>query len=203
MKSAIALIVSWLMMFSACGCQATEGDVENKGQLERPSTPSSNILVVYFSATGATKTLAESAADYLNADLYEIVPEIPYTDEDLAYYTDCRADREQKDPDARPEIAGMVEDMNQYGTILLGYPIWHGQAPRIISTFLESYDFSGKTIAPFCTSHSSGIGSSDTDLYALCGKDTKWIKGKRFGRDGAGEELKDWLNEIGITQTER
>ena len=103
----------------------------------------------------------------MNADLYEIIPEDPYTEEDLAYYTDGRADQEQNNPDARPAISGEVENMAQYDVVLLGYPIWHGQAPRIISTFLESYDFSGKTIVPFCTSHSSGIGSSDDDLHSL------------------------------------
>ena len=85
----------------------------------------------------------------MNADLYEIIPEDPYTEEDLAYYTDGRADQEQNNPDARPAISGEVENMAQYDVVLLGYPIWHGQAPRIISTFLESYDLSGKTIVPF------------------------------------------------------
>ena len=107
--------------------------------------------------------IAEYAADSLNAALYEIVPEIPYTDADLAYYTGGRADKEQNDDSARPAISGEVSGMREYDTIILGYPIWHGQAPRIISTFLESYDFSGKTIVPFCTSHSSGIGSSATN----------------------------------------
>lgn len=99
------------------------------------------ILVAYFSATGTTEQVAQQAAKILGADLYEIVPEDPYTEADLAYYTGGRADQEQDDPGARPGIANSVEDMDQYDTILLGYPIWHGQAPRIISTFLESYDF--------------------------------------------------------------
>jgi len=82
--------------------------------------------------------------------------------------------------------------------ILLGYPIWHGQAPRIISTFLESYDFSGKTIAPFCTSHSSGIGSSADNLHFLCTDSTKWIDGKRFGSETSKETMKKWLEDIGF-----
>lgn len=115
----------------------------------------------------------------MGADIYEIVPEQPYTQEDLAYYTDGRADREQSNPLARPVISGSALDMSRYHVIILGYPIWHGQAPKIISTFLESYDFTGKTIVPFCTSHSSGIGSSDTDLHALAaGAD--WLSGRRF-----------------------
>lgn len=96
------------------------------------------------------------------------MPEEPYTEANLAYYTVGRADQEQDDPSARPAINGGVEDISQYDTVLLGYPIWHGQAPRIISTFLESYDFAGKTIISFCTSHSSGVGSSADNLHDLC-----------------------------------
>ena len=114
-------------------------------------------LVAYFSATNTTRPLAEYAAGVLDADLYEIVPEVPYTDADLAYYTNGRADREQNDPAARPAISGSVDNMADYDVVFLGYPIWHGQAPRIISTFLESYDFTGKTIVPFCTSHSLSL----------------------------------------------
>ena len=157
-----------------------------------------NILVVYFSATGTTRPLAEYAADILNADIYEIIPEIPYTDADLAYYTGGRADKEQNDPTARPAISGSVSNMENYDTIILGYPIWHGQAPRIISTFLESYDFSGKTILPFFTSHSSGIGSSDTNLRTLA-QNAKWLDGRRFAGGTAKEELAEWLNEMNIT----
>ncbi|MCD8322450.1 MAG: aldo/keto reductase [Oscillospiraceae bacterium] len=159
-----------------------------------------NILVAYFSATGTTKALAEYAADALGADIYEIVPEEPYTEEDLAYYTGGRADREQNDASARPAISGSVENMEQYDIILLGYPIWHGQAPRIISTFLESYDFSGKTILPFCSSHSSGIGSSATDLQSLT-DNTNWLSGERFAADTSKEDIAAWLESIGLQKT--
>ena len=155
-------------------------------------------LVVYFSATGTTKPLAEYAADILNADIYEIVPDDPYTEEDLAYYTNGRADREQNDSSARPAISGSVKNMEQYDTILLGYPIWHGQAPRIISTFLESYDFSGKKTFPFCTSHSSGIGSSDTNLHSLA-ENANWLNGRRFAGGTTKEEIAAWLDEMKIT----
>ena len=153
-------------------------------------------LVVYFSATGTTKLLAEYAAEILNADLYEIVPETPYTEEDLAYYTNGRADQEQNDSSARPAISGNVENMERYDTIILGYPIWHGQAPRIISTFLESYDFSEKTIIPFCTSHSSGIGSSADNLHDLCPDSTEWKEGKRFEAATSKEEIEEWFKSM-------
>lgn len=141
---------------------------------------STKTLVVYFSCTGTTELVAEYITEILGADSYQIVPEDPYTEADLAYYTDGRADQEQNDPDVRPAISGGVENMDEYDTIILGYPIWHGQAPRIISTFLESYDFSGKTIVPFCTSHSSGIGSSADNLHVLCADSTLWMEGRRF-----------------------
>lgn len=141
---------------------------------------STKTLVVYFSCTGTTELVAEYITEILGADSYQIVPEDPYTEADLAYYTNGRADQEQNDPDVRPAISGGVENMDEYDTIILGYPIWHGQAPRIISTFLESYDFSGKTIVPFCTSHSSGIGSSADNLHVLCADSTLWMEGRRF-----------------------
>lgn len=152
-------------------------------------------LVVYFSATGTTKAMAEYVAEILNADIYEIVPKQPYTEADLAYYTNGRADQEQNNSDARPEILGNVENMENYDTIILGYPIWHGQAPKIISTFLESYDLSDKTIIPFCTSHSSGIGSSADNLHSLCSDTVIWKDGRRFAKDTDKAEVKLWLNE--------
>lgn len=125
---------------------ALTGAPENvpDGAESNNNTAGNKTLVAYFSATGTTRLLAEYAADVLEADLYEIVPKQPYTEADLAYYTDGRADQEQSDPAARPAIAGDSLDMSQYQVIMVGYPIWHGQAPKILSTFLESYDFQGK-----------------------------------------------------------
>lgn len=172
-------------------------NVNRDDTVKNQNTEANKILVAYFSATQTTKRLAEYAADILNADIYEIVPEVPYTEEDLAYYTDGRADREQNDSSARPAISGNIENIKQYDTILLGYPIWHGQSPRIISTFLESYDFSGKTILPFCTSHSSGIGSSDTNIHSLA-SNAEWLKGKRFAAGTLQADIESWLNEMEI-----
>lgn len=163
-------------------------------ETEQEENMDQTILVAYFSATGTTEQVAKQAAEILGADLYEIVPEDPYTEEDLAYYTGGRADQEQNDPDVRPAISGSIEDMNKYDTVLLGYPIWHGQAPRIISTFLESYDFSEKTILPFCTSHSSGIGSSADNLHELCPDTVHWLEGQRFGSGTGENEIRQWID---------
>ncbi|MBQ7549714.1 MAG: hypothetical protein IJT03_08440 [Clostridia bacterium] len=162
----------------------------------------SDILVVYFSATGTTETIANYAAAALSADIYEIEAEVPYTAADLAYYTGCRADKEQSDPTARPAISGSVDNMSQYKTILLGYPIWHGQAPKIIYTFLESYDLSGKTIIPFCTSHSSGIGSSATNLHSLA-PNSQWNSGRRFANGTSEAQIVSWLQALTLISTEK
>jgi len=158
------------------------------------------VLIAYFSATNNTESIATHLNTILDADLYEIVPETPYTSADLNYNTDCRANREQNDSSARPAITGSVENMEQYDVIFLGYPIWWGQAPKIISTFLESYDFSGKTIVPFCTSGSSGIGSSATNLHSLASAAT-WMDGQRFSGSASQATVESWVNGLNLTLT--
>lgn len=177
----------------------TSNDEADTMKRNNQSKETTNILVAYFSCTGTTKPLAEYAAGYLNADLYEIVAETPYTSEDLDYNkSNSRVSKEQEDANARPAISGKVENMDQYTTVVLAYPIWWGQAPRIISTFLESYDFSGKTIVPFCTSHSSGIGSSDKNLHSLVDGSVEWKDGNRFAGGTMESEITGWLDEMGI-----
>lgn len=170
-------------------------------QPTEPTTTGSTTLVAYFSRTGNTKPLALYAAEILSADTFEIEAAVPYTDDDIKYYTDCRADREQNDPTARPEIANDVKNMAQYDTIILAYPIWHGQAPKIIYTFLESYDFSGKTIIPFCTSASSPIGSSATNLHSLA-PDAVWKDGRRFPAGTTKETIAEWLSTFDLNTGE-
>ncbi len=153
-------------------------------------------LVVYFSNTGNTKTIAEYISEELGADLFEIIPAVPYTSADLDYNdSSSRSTIEQNDSSSRPEIANTVENMEQYDTIYLGYPIWWGRAPQIMSTFLESYDFDGKTIVPFCTSASSGIGSSDTNLHGLTSPGTNWLAGRRFSGGASRDVVAEWLSE--------
>lgn len=155
----------------------------------------SDILVAYFSATGTTKTMAGYISEVTGGDLYEIVPEIPYSSEDLNYSdNNSRSSREQNDEGARPVISGNVEDMDQYETIFVGYPIWHGDAPMVIDTFLESYDFTGKTIVPFCTSGGSGIDTSMQTIRGLC-PDSTVRQGSRIGNTS---EIETWLNQMGF-----
>lgn len=159
------------------------------------------VLVAYFSATNTTRPLAEYIADGLDADIYEIVPETPYTSADLNYNNpSSRATAEMNDPNVRPAISGGVYNMEQYDIVFIGYPIWWGQAPRIISTFIESYDFGGKTIVPFCTSGSSGIGSSARNLHSLTDGAT-WLDGQRFSGGTSRSTMIQWVNGLGLAIT--
>ena len=149
---------------------------------------SERVLVAVFSASGVTKKVGEEIARIAGGDFYEIVPKEKYTSADLNW-TDrnSRSTLEMKDPKARPEIAGAPVDMSAYDTVVLGYPIWWGVAPRIIDTFLESYDFSGKKIIPFCTSGGSGLGRSDQKLHQDVSGDVKWEKGVQINRPNEAE----------------
>lgn len=160
------------------------------------------VLVVYFSATNTTEGVAEHIANGLNADIYEIVPEDPYTDADLNYNdNNSRTTIEMNDPNARPAISGSVENMEQYDIIFVGYPIWWGEAPRIVSTFMESYDFSGKTIVPFCTSGGSGIGSSASNLERLTSGAT-WLDGRRLNGSDSQDTVMEWVNSLDLNLAE-
>ena len=153
------------------------------------------ILVVYFSCTGSTEKIAQYIADGLSADIYRITPETPYTAADLNYNdSSSRTTKEQNDPSARPAISGTI-NTDGYDVIFLGYPIWHGQAPKIMYTFVESKNLSGKTIIPFCTSGSSGIGSSATNLSASA-SGAKWLAGNRFSGSASGDSVMNWVNSL-------
>ena len=153
------------------------------------------ILVAVFSASGVTKAVGEEIARVAGGDFFEIVPKEIYTPDDLNWMNKrSRSSVEMNDPAARPEIAGRVADMASYDTVIVGFPIWWGIAPRIIETFLESYDFSGKTILPFCTSGGSGVGRSDTALHKNISGDVKWARGVQFNRPSE-KEIRRWLDK--------
>ena len=156
----------------------------------------SDALVVYFSCTGTTKGVAEKLAKVTGADLYEIVPAVPYTDEDLNYSDrSTRATSEQDHPDTRPEIGGEDIDLAGYNIVYIGYPIWWGEEPRILCTFVEAHDFTGMTVIPFCTSGGSGIGRSGRDLAELAGTGT-WLDGARHSGSISEDELLAWVNGL-------
>ena len=154
------------------------------------------ILVAVFSASGVTRKVGKEIARITGADFYEIVPEEIYTTADLDWMNKkSRSSLEMNDPAARPRIAGSALDMAAYGTVIVGFPIWWGVAPRIIDTFLESYDFSGKKIIPFCTSGGSGVGRSDTALHKDVSGDAEWARGRQINRPNEAE-IRRWLNEV-------
>lgn len=149
-------------------------------------------VVVYFSGTGNTREVANLLAKEADADIYEIVPENVYTSDDLNYNDDnCRANQEMNDDTARPAISNDLSAVSEYDVIYLGYPIWWGTAPRIIQTFIESYDISGATVYLFCTSGSSGIEKSISDLQQLY-PDLNIADGKRLN-DATAEDVKEWI----------
>ena len=210
-KRLLVMVMSAMMIFTLTACGGTTAsskNTENKSvsaaqpaadNTSKPQDAHGKILVAYFSCTGNTKSLAETAAKVLAADVYEIRPETPYTAEDLNYNDEStRATVEQKNDNARPALADQNANIAAYDTIVLAYPIWWGQAPRILDTFVESYDFSGKTIVPICTSGGSDIGSSAGFLKGHTRGTGNWKNGKQFGSSASENEIKDWLNGLGL-----
>ena len=153
-------------------------------------------LVAYFSASGVTKEVALQIAQKEGADVFEIKPAVPYTQADLNWRDEkSRSSLEMKDAKSRPEIGEKMNDMQAYDTVFLGFPIWWYVAPTIIDTFLESYDFAGKTIIPFATSGGSGMGKTVEVLKALCPDTVKWMPGKML--NGASrQKVSDWLEQL-------
>lgn len=199
----LLLMITLCVLLVSCGKQNESGnnktikDSSLDEEKDKEETQNiSNVLVVYFSATGNTKAVAESIADEMQADIYEIIPEKPYTDADLDYNDkNSRSTLEMNDSSARPEISGTVDNFEQYDTVFLGYPIWWGEAPRILDTFVEKYDFKDKTVIPFCTSASSSIDSSAATLEKLAGSGN-WMEGQRFSGSESQDKVKEWTKQF-------
>ena len=154
------------------------------------------ILVAVFSARGITRQVGKKIAGICGGAFFEIIPEEIYTSDDLNWMDkNSRSSAEMNDPSVRPRIRSRIEDMDAYDTVILGFPIWWGVAPRIIETFLESYDFTGKTIIPFCTSGGSGVGRSDTELHKNVSRQAKWEKGVQINRPNE-TEIRKWLDRV-------
>jgi len=155
-------------------------------------------LVAYFSASGVTAKVAETLSEAIGADIYAIEPEVPYTKADLNWMDkQSRSSLEMKDLSSRPAIKGKCDNMDEYDTIFVGFPIWWYVSPTIINTFLESYDMSGKTIVPFATSGGSGMGKTNEKLQPSC-PNSKLIEGKVFKKTVAKDELAEWVNSLNV-----
>ncbi len=154
-------------------------------------------LVAFFSASGTTKQVANILAEAIGADVFEIVPSKPYTSADLNWMDKhSRSSVEMADKTARPQIKNELKNMAEYDVVFLGFPIWWYTAPRIINTFLESYNFSGKTVVLFATSGGSGLGNTAKDLKPSCDETTKIISGKLLNGRPSKEELKTWVESL-------
>ena len=153
-------------------------------------------LVAYFSATGVTKKLAERVSKIVGADLHEIVPKEIYTEEDLNWMNEnSRSSIEMKNKSFRPEIANKINNIDDYDTIYVGFPIWWYVAPTIINTFLESYNLTGKTIIPFATSGESLMGNTNKELKNSC-KGSVLKEGRRFDIKDSDEIIKNWIESL-------
>ena len=208
MKKILAILMTLCMLIGLTACsggkteEAADGTAETAAeeQTEAPASDESGsgseALVVYFSATGNTKGVAEKIASVTGADLYEIKAAQEYTEADLDWNDeDSRTTHEQNDPAFRPEIGSDPVSLDGYTTIYIGYPIWWGEEPRIMDTFVENYDFDGITVIPFCTSGGSGIGRSGQNLAENAGSGN-WLEGGRLESGISEDELKTWIEGL-------
>ena len=197
MKKIIPLLVSALMLLSlaACGSKTTAPETTTA-----PAASGGRTLVVYFSATGNTKAAAEAIAAATGGDLLELEPAEPYTSADLDYNNaDSRVSREHDDESLR-DVAlktTTVANWADYDTVYIGYPIWWGIAAWPVDTFVKANDFTGKTVIPFCTSASSGLGQSAEHLSELA-NGGEWMGGMRFPSGVNGDEVRQWVDDLGL-----
>lgn len=196
------LTVLLVLGCTACGQEKGIGKVtikENKATASAmtPGPGDHKTLVVFFSASGNTARLANTLASALQADRLELKPAQPYTAQDLDYNTPgVRSTVEQKDESSRPQLAGTIGDLKQYDTVYIGYPIWWGLAPRLMYTFVESVDLTGKRVIPFCTSGGGGMGASGEALAAAAKGRGSWLSGKEFAPSATSDELKAWAGRL-------
>lgn len=208
MKMWLLSIILPCMLLTTNACSPSDGPVESEipapvpdpepNPTPGPGPAGGRALVAYFSCTNTTEGIAVRIVEATDAATWRIEPATAYTSEDLNYNdSSSRANREQNDPSARPAIKGKCENLADYDVVFLGYPIWWGKAPKVIFTFLESHDLAGKTVVPFCTSHSSGIGSSDTDLHRLA-TEAEWKQGRRFSGNESKETIEKWIESMDL-----
>jgi len=213
------LSVVLVFSFSACGNSSPES-ISEPASSESPAEDSSaavteepedltpesveakdgKILVVYYSATGNTADAANYVASAVGGDMFEIVPVEDYTDQDLSYNDDnSRVAYEHEHPEDRSIalVKSAVENWDEYDTVFVGYPIWWGSAAWPVDTFIQANDFTGKTVIPFCTSASSGIGDSGRELEEMAGTG-KWLEGQRFSSGVSENDVQSWIDGLGL-----
>ena len=195
-KTLFAVLMVFTMVLSLTAFAGTNSNGTAKKQENETQNTTEEILVAYFSATGTTKSVAERIAAVTGGDLYEILAADPYTEDDLNYNdSSSRSTSEQNDKDARPEIGSEDISLEGYTTVYLGFPIWWGEEPRILDTFVEKYSFEGITVIPFCTSGGSGIGRSGPNMEELAGSGT-WLDGERFSGNVSEADLQSWIDGL-------
>ena len=196
MKRAAAFLASFLLEALPFGASAADAQADAGSAAESAKGKS---IVVYFSASGNTKAAAEKIAELTGSDLMEIVPEEKYTEADLNWHDgESRTSVEEDDASIRPAIKPDTKNLADYDTVFLGYPIWWGTAPKVLWNFVEKHDFTGKTVLPFCTTHSSSEGESGRTLQKLSGNKGTWKDAKRFPEHPSDSDISSWVNETGF-----
>lgn len=216
MKHIVSILLAFCMMTVTAGC-STGGDKEQNGNNENNTVAQENTLpkeetnsdsdsgktlVVYYSATGSTETVAGYIANALNADTFEITPTEPYTSEDLNWSDESsRVTQEHDNPDLRTVelVSATVDNWDSYDTVLIGYPIWWGIAAWPLDSFVTANDFTGKTVIPFCTSSSSGLGESGELLAEMAGSGD-WLEGQRFRSSVDETDVVEWIDGLGLSE---
>ena len=186
MRKLFLIVFAVILLSPSCGADSNVGEVS-----------SDEAAVIYFSATGNTERVATELSVMLDISLIEIEPAVPYTSEDLDYTdSNSRSTLESNDDSARPEILPL-EEVGNYETVFIGFPIWNGDMPKVIYTFFDTYDFAGKTIIPFCTSGGSGISRAERNIAAL-EENAEILSGKRINTSRIQSDLDSWLDELGV-----
>lgn len=203
MRKYLFLIIQILLLFIVVGCNKNEPSSVNSSKIEDSisselSEKEEKTLVLYFSCTNNTKTVALKINKAIDSTIEEIKPVNPYTSADLNYNnSNCRANQEQNDQNARPEFVPLNIDISEYDNIFIGYPIWWGKLPKIMYTMFDAYDFTNKTIIPFCTSGSSSISASVNEIKQL-EPEANVLMGKRFSSNTSDTEIETWINSLNL-----
>lgn len=203
-KILMAMCMAMMMVLvSACGSNASNGSAADNNATSSQSqakSGNSKTLVVYYSATGRTKEAADAIAAATGADMFEIQPQQPYTDDDLNYRDDnSRVMKEHNDPNRHTPLKQNTPDnWANYDTVFVGYPIWWGDAAWVMDDFVKNSDFSGKTVIPFATSYSSDLGNSAANHKEMAGNKGNWLDGQIFKRDMTKDQVTDWVKSLNL-----